>query len=92
MKALLGISVIVFLWLQFGLWFGQSGHFARERLHGQLEDQKQDVSVLRQKNKILTAQVMALKKDPSGLEARARHDLGMVKNGEVFYLIPDSEL
>jgi len=92
MKVLSGIAVVLFVWLQFSLWFGQSGHFARERLHDQLQSQQAKVGKLRHKNKILTAQVIALKADPSGLEARARHDLGMVKQGEVFYLIPDTEL
>ncbi len=92
MKTLAIIAFGVFVWLQYALWFGQSGHFAQERLHAQLEQHQQRVAVLRQRNRILTAEVIALKGDNSVLEARARRDLGLVKSGEVFYLIPDAEL
>lgn len=89
MKILVVIAVLILLMLQFGLWFGQSGYFARERLTNELGKQQQRVSQLRSRNRILKAEVMTLKDDRSVLEARARHDLGMVKKGEVFYLIPD---
>ena len=92
MKWLLGIAAVVLLWLQYGLWFGQSGHFAQQRMLTQLHQQEQRVAVLEQRNRILTAEVVALKQDRSVLEARARRDLGMVKRGEVFYLVPQTDL
>ncbi len=92
MKVLVATALIVLLWLQYGLWFGQSGHFARERMQNQLTQQQQRVEVLQQRNQILLAEVVAMKGDRSVLEARARRDLGMVKTGEVFYLIPDVDL
>ena len=92
MKRLVAVAAVVLLWLQYAVWFGQSGHFAQERMRTQLHHQEQRVDVLRQRNRILTAEVVALKQDHSVLEARARRDLGMVKEGEVFYLIPASEL
>ncbi len=92
MKVLVALAVLVLVWLQYSLWFGQSGHFAQERLSSQVQAQAQRVAVLRQRNRMLTAEVVALKEDHSVLEARARRDLGMVKTGEVFYLIPDRRL
>ena len=92
MKWLIAAAVTVLLWLQYGLWFGQSGHFAQERMRTALHQQQQRVAVLQQRNRILTAEVVALKKDRSVLEARARRDLGMVKRGEVFYLVPENDL
>ena len=89
MRVILIICVLILAWLQYGLWFGQSGHFAIARMQFQLDQQQQRVALLRQRNQILTAEVVALKGDRSVLEARARQDLGMVKDGEVFYLIPD---
>ncbi len=90
MKWLVVVCIAILCWLQYGLWFGQSGYFAQQRLHSQLDQQLQKADVLRQRNKILMAEVMALKEDNSVLEARARRDLGMVKAGEIFYLIPES--
>jgi cell division protein FtsB len=92
MKKLVAISLLVLAWLQYGLWFGQSGHFAQQRMNAQLQQSEQRVAVLRQRNSILTGEVVALKSDHSVFEARARRDLGMVKSGEVFYLIPNVEL
>ena len=91
MKWLAIVAALVLLWLQYGLWFGQSGHFAQERMRAQLHQQQQRVAVLEQRNRILTAEVLALKQDRSALEARARRDLGMVKRGEVFYLVPEAD-
>lgn len=89
MKILLGTLVLILIALQYVLWFGQSGHFTQERLSGQLEKQERQVEVVRERNQILAAEVIALRTDESTLEARAREDLGMVKKGEVFYLVPD---
>lgn len=94
MKILVAVAVIICLWLQYSLWFGQSGHFAQARLQSQVDSQRERVAVLKQRNRILTAEVMALKREDSVLEmveARARRDLGMVKQGEVFYLIEDQQ-
>jgi len=89
-KILAGLCAVIVLWLQYSMWFGSSGHFAQQRLQQQLDQQLSKVVVLKQRNRILTAEVMALKEDNSVLEARARRDLGLVKSGEVFYLIPES--
>ena len=88
MKMLTGIAMVLLVWLQYTLWFGQSGHFAQLRMRSELDRHHQRADDLQQGNRLLTAEVLAMKQDPSALEARARRDLGMVKNGEVFYLIP----
>ena len=85
------VAAGILAWLQYALWFGQSGHFAQLRLQAQLDLQEQRVATLAQRNRLLTAEVRALQQDPGALEARARHDLGMVRRGEVFYLVPDTE-
>ena len=88
-KLLLG-CLVAFLWLQYGLWFGQSGYFAQQRLADVLQQQSARVAVLKQRNKLLTAEVHAVKQGEGVVEARARRDLGLIKPGEVFYLVPDS--
>ncbi len=88
MKSLLVFLSILLLGLQYLLWFGQSGHFTQARLQDQLDRHERQVEVIRERNRILAAEVVALKTDQSTLEARAREDLGMVKQGEVFFLVP----
>ena len=87
-RVLFASLFVIFVALQYMLWFGQSGHFTQERLQGQLAKLERQVDVIRERNQILAAEVIALKSDEGTLEARAREDLGMVKKGEVFYLIP----
>ncbi len=90
MKKWLLLAGAVLLWLQYGIWFGPSGYFARASLQQQLDQQLERVAVLRQRNRLLTGEVVRLKQDRSVLEAKARRDLGLIKTGEVFYLVPDA--
>jgi cell division protein FtsB len=41
------------------------------------------------RNRKMVAEVVALQSGKDAFEARARSELGLVKKGEVFYLIPD---
>lgn len=88
MRWLVVFSLGLLLVLQYTVWFGQSGFFAQKRLQAQLLEQKQRVSVIEERNFMLTAEVIALKTDERALEARAREDLGLIREGEVFYLVP----
>lgn len=90
MKKLVFLSCLFLVGLQYSFWFGQSGHFTQARLQGQLDEQQDRVSVIRERNQRLIAEVVALKSDINTLESRARLDLGMIKRGEVFYLVPSS--
>ncbi len=88
MRWLVILAVGLLLLLQYTIWFGQSGFFAQKRLQAQLLEQKQRVSLIEERNYMLTAEVVALKTDERALEARAREGLGLIREGEVFYLVP----
>ena len=88
MKRLVIIAAIILLWLQYTLWFGQSGHFEQTRLSQQLAEREDRVQTVKEQNQLLMAEVLALDSDVNALEAHARQDLGMIKKGEVFYLVP----
>ncbi|MEM7000432.1 MAG: septum formation initiator family protein [Pseudomonadota bacterium] len=91
MRATIGLIVVVILALQYSLWFGQSGHFAQARLQHKVDAGEQQVAQISERNRVLLAEIMALKADNQALEARARNQLGMIKRGEVFYLVPAPE-
>ena len=91
MKTLISIAIVVFLALQYQLWFGESGYFKAQRLVQEVSLQSERVAMLTQSNKLLTAEVLALKESSEALEARARQDLGLVKADEVFYLVADDD-
>jgi cell division protein FtsB len=77
--------LVLFLLLQYQLWFGERGFLATHRLTQQKQEAQTKVGTLQQKNKRLTDRIEQLKKDPELVESHARRDLGMVKKGEVFY-------
>lgn len=91
MKVVIGIILLVVLLLQQQLWFGQSGYFERKALAERLAEQQTRTEALALRNAKMTAEVLALKSDTSAFESRARSELGMVKEGEVFYLTPEPE-
>jgi len=75
--------------MQVRLWFSDVGLLARGDLQQRVEEQARRTQVLRERNRLLALEVAALKSGPAGVEARARSELGMIKNGETFYLVVD---
>ena len=75
--------------MQVRLWFSDVGLLARGDLQQRVEEQTRRTQVLRERNRLLALEVAALKSGPAGVEARARSELGMIKNGETFYLVVD---
>ena len=82
---LLGVAMLIAL--QARLWFSDVGVFARQGLLDRLAEQEAHSSELAARNAQLAREVVALKSGLSAVEARARSELGMVKQGETFYLV-----
>jgi cell division protein FtsB len=89
MKIAIGVLVVILIALQQQIWFGQSGYFERKALAARYAEQQQRADALTLRNAKMTAEVLALKRDSAAFESRARSELGMVREGEVFYLIPE---
>lgn len=87
----IGIALLLFLTaaLQYKVWFSDVGYLAGARLQSEVDKQRQRTAVLRERNRNLTAEVMALTEGLEAVESRARSDLGMIERGETFYLVPD---
>lgn len=83
------IGAIVLLAMQERLWFSDVGIRARDDLAARVADQAARTQKLRDRNRLLAIEVAALKSGPAGVEARARSELGMIKNHETFYLVVD---
>jgi cell division protein FtsB len=79
----------VLVGLQVRLWFSDVGIFAQRDLETRVADQTRHTQELKQRNRLLAVEVQALKSGPAGVEARARSELGMIKEGETFYLVVD---
>ena len=79
--------VLLLIFLQYCLWFESGGIVDMMRLKKRLAIEAQQNEMLKQRNKGLLEQVQHLQKSNDALESRARHELGMVKNGETFYQV-----
>ena len=81
------VSVVVCLALQYKYWFGKSGYFEVRILADQVEQQVRLNDQLRERNRVLRAEVDGFRDGLEAVEAHARSDLGMVVEGENFYLV-----
>jgi cell division protein FtsB len=89
MKILIAALILILIGLQYKLWFGDGSLSEVVQLTHELEIQKQKLSELEERNKILEAQVLDLQNGLDAFEEKARNDLGMIKQGETFIqLIP----
>lgn len=88
MRIVLVVMVLLLLALQYKAWFGDAGYLEAASLREQVARQRERAELLAGRNRLLTAEVLALKAGHAAVESRARNDLGMVKQGETFYLLP----
>jgi cell division protein FtsB len=71
--------------LQYRLWIAEGSLAERARLERQVSEQTRVNEELRRRNAVLEREVLELKTGSAGLEQRAREQLGLVKEGEIFY-------
>jgi cell division protein FtsB len=75
------------LLLQYPLWFGKGGWLRVWGLERQVQEQKQANAALSQRNGALEAEVRDLKQGFEAIEERARYELGLIKQDEVFFQV-----
>ena len=86
-KVLIAILIIVLSLLQYRLWFGDGNVLVSRGYQQRIDELKQEARRLRDRNQILRAEVENLTKNTEAIEERARQDLGMVREGEIFFQI-----
>ncbi|MGD9255104.1 MAG: septum formation initiator family protein [Chromatiales bacterium] len=84
---LLAALAILFIYLQIRLWVGEGSLAEVTTLKHEISQQKAEIEKLTERNASLEAEVSSLKKDLDAVEERARSDLGMIREGEVYYQI-----
>lgn len=75
--------------LQYRLWVGEGSLAQVAEIKQQIATQQGENERLLERNRILEAEVMELKRGMETVEERARHELGMVKEGETLYLLAE---
>jgi cell division protein FtsB len=87
MKLLAVSLAVLVLLLQYPLWLGKGGWMRVWDLDRQVQSQKEQNQRLQKRNAALDAEVRDLKQGFDAIEERARYELGMVKQDEVFFHI-----
>lgn len=81
------LSLLVLLgYLQYRLWMAEGSYVDVAHLNKEIARQERENAALRERNRILLAEVESLKEGVDTLEERARTNMGMVKEGETFFL------
>ena len=88
MRILSIVFAALIVLLQYPLWLGKGGWLRVWEIDRQVNAQKDGNARLRVRNDALDAEVRDLKQGYDAIEERARYELGMVKNDEVFFQIP----
>ncbi len=89
---IVGIIVVILIgWLQYHIWWGESGHFSIKELEQKISQQEKENQLLKQENLRLIKEINALQTNPQVLEEKAREKLGLVKPDEVFLRIIPKE-
>ena len=87
----LSLSLLALLvLLQYPLWLGKGGWLKVWDVDRQLQEQKEGNRKLELRNAGLDAEVRDLKQGYDAIEERARFELGMIRQDEVFVQVPDS--
>lgn len=85
LRVFAGVLIALLLGLQFTGWFGKGGMRDVRKLEHQITMHEKELEVLRNRNSKLAAEVMDLKQGLEAVEEIARSEMGMVKEGEIFY-------
>lgn len=87
MRLLLLVLIVLVALIQYPLWLGRGGWFAVWDLQRQVGAQSSINDGLRARNQALHAEVEDLRTGTEASEERARAELGMMREGEVFVQI-----
>ena len=92
MKALTLLFVVLIALLQYPLWLGKGSWLRVWNVNQLIDGQKDKNIAAKQRNETLNAEVRDLKQGNAAIEERARSELGMIKQDEVFYQVIDQLL
>lgn len=89
MRWLSAALVALLVLLQYPLWLGKGGWLRVWDVDRQLQQQRENNRQLETRNAGLDAEVRDLKQGYEAIEERARYELGMIRQDEVFVQIPE---
>ena len=90
MRILAFVLAALLVAIQYPLWFGKGGWLRAVELERQLAAQRSVNAGLTEHNAQLAAEVASLREGRGAIEERARHELNMVRDGEIFFQLVGS--
>ena len=87
----LGLAGLLLL-IQYPLWLGKGGWLRVWDVDRQIQSQRQSNARLTARNGALDAEVRDLKQGYEAIEERARSELGMIRQDEMFFQLLDDPL
>lgn len=85
------VLVALLILLQYPLWLGKGGLLRVREMERQVDAQREVNQSLEGRNASQEAEVRDLKSGYEAIEERARYELGLVKDGEVFVQTPQKK-
>jgi cell division protein FtsB len=89
MRTLSFVLAALIVLLQYPLWLGKGGWLRVLDLDRQVTQQKDSNARLRARNDAMDAEVRDLKQGYDAIEERARYELGMIRQDEIFFRVLD---
>lgn len=89
MKTLSLALVVLIALIQYPLWLGKGSWMRVWEVDRQIKTQREKNAQLHTRNTVLDAEVRDLKQGFEAIEERARSELGMIKQDEVFFQVLD---
>ena len=95
MKFIALLLVLLLVMMQVNIWLTKDGYSRVAEIKELVQDQQKENNEMVSRNSQLREEIKDLKDGYSAIEEKAREDIGMIKEGEEFYLLtkprPDLE-
>ena len=95
MKFIALLLVLLLVMMQVNIWLTKDGYSRIAEIKELIQDQQKENNEMVSRNSQLKEEIKDLKDGYSAIEEKAREDIGMIKEGEEFYLLtkprPDLE-
>ena len=94
MRLVTAVLIVLLALIQYPLWWGHGGWLRVHELQGELAQQMQKNADEKLRNERIAGEVQDLQSGTAAVEERARYEMGMVKDGEVFvqFVSPNAPL
>ena len=89
MRVIMILLILALIGLQYKLWIGDGSISQWAQIEHRRVEQADENKKLMARNHVIAADIAELKSGDQALEEQARYELGMVKNGEVYYQFVD---